>query len=117
MPGNISLTSPTCGAAVPDPTVIELRAAVPFYGQPIDVAEVPKIQAAVLAIYAEKDDRINQAIPAIEAAMQEHGKTFEKIVYPGTQHAFHNDTRDRYNANAAKAAWGETLAWFGQHLA
>lgn len=28
--GNITLTSPTCGAAFPDPTVIELRAAVPF---------------------------------------------------------------------------------------
>jgi carboxymethylenebutenolidase len=95
----------------------ELRAAVPFYGMPIKPAQVSTIQAAVLAIYAEKDDRINQAIPAIEAAMKEHGKTFQKIVYPGTQHAFHNDTRDRYVASAAQAAWGETLAWFAKHLA
>ncbi len=95
----------------------ELRAAVPFYGQPVDVAQVPNIQAAVLAIYAEKDDRINQQIPAIEQAMKDQGKTFQKIVYPGTQHAFHNDTRERYDASAAKAAWGETLAWFGQYLA
>jgi carboxymethylenebutenolidase len=95
----------------------ELRAAVPFYGQPIDVAQVPAIKAAVLAIYAEDDERINTAIPAIEAAMQQHGKTFRKIVYPATKHAFHNDTRDRYDAGAAQAAWRETLAWFAQHLA
>jgi carboxymethylenebutenolidase len=95
----------------------ELRAAVPFYGMPIDVAEIPKIQAAVLAIYAEQDDRINQAVPAVEKAMTDARKTFKKIIYPGTQHAFHNDTRERYAPDAAKAAWGETLAWFGQHLA
>lgn len=39
------------------------------------------------------------------------------IIYPGTQHAFHNDTRDRYVPTAAQAAWTETLAWFAQHLA
>jgi carboxymethylenebutenolidase len=99
-------------AALPD-----LRAAVPFYGPPIDAAQVPAIQAAVLAIYAEQDDRVNAGIPAVEAAMSQHGKTFRKIIYPGTQHAFHNDTRERYNADAAKAAWDETLAWFAKYLA
>src|SRR5262249_10479503 len=52
----------------------ELRAAVPFYGIPVSDAEVPAIGAAVLAIYAGKDDRINQHIPAIEAAMAKNGK-------------------------------------------
>ncbi|HUQ00933.1 MAG TPA: dienelactone hydrolase family protein [Kofleriaceae bacterium] len=99
-------------AALPD-----LRAAVPFYGMPIDVAEIPKIQAAVLGIYAAEDERINQAVPAVEQAMADAKKTFKKIVYPGTQHAFHNDTRERYNEAAARAAWGETLAWFAQYLA
>jgi carboxymethylenebutenolidase len=94
----------------------ELRAAVPFYGMPIEPAEVTTIRAAVLAIYAEQDERINAAIPAIEAAMKEHGKTFEKLVYPGTQHAFHNDTRDRYVPAAAKEAWAATLGWFAKHL-
>ncbi len=95
----------------------ELRAAVPFYGMPIEVERVPAINAAVLAICAEKDDRINQALPAVEAAMTAAGKTFRKIVYPGTQHAFHNDTRERYDAAAATAAWGETLTWFARYLA
>lgn len=98
-------------AGVPD-----LRAAVPFYGVPVPEADVPGIGAAVLAIYAGRDERINQNIPAIEAAMGKYGKTFRKIVYPNVDHAFHNDSGARYNAQAAKAAWSETLAWFGKHL-
>ncbi len=94
----------------------ELRAAVPFYGPPVPESEVPKINAPVLAIYAERDNRINQTVPAIEAAMQQNGKTYQKIIYPGVDHAFHNDTGQRYNAEAAQAAWSETLAWFEQHL-
>lgn len=98
-------------AAVP-----ELRAAVPFYGVPVQAGDVPRINAAVLAIYAGRDDRINQTAPAIEAAMQQNGKTFRKIVYPDVEHAFHNDTGARYNAEAARAAWEQTLAWFARTL-
>jgi carboxymethylenebutenolidase len=95
----------------------ELRAAVPFYGVPVPGTDVPAIGAAVLAVYAGRDERINQNIPAIEAAMAKNGKTFRKIVYPNVDHAFHNDSGARYNAEAAKAAWSETLAWFGKYLA
>jgi len=94
----------------------ELRAAVPFYGPPPPVTDVPKIQAAVLAIYGELDERINQSIPAIEAAMQENGKIYEKILYPNAAHAFHNDTGQNYNAEAAADAWSRTLQWFAQYL-
>ncbi|MBC8162960.1 MAG: dienelactone hydrolase family protein [Roseiflexaceae bacterium] len=96
--------------------VPELRAAVPFYGPPVPTGEVPKINAAVLAIYAERDSRINQTIPEIEAAMQQNSKTYRKSIYPGVDHAFHNDTGQRYSAEAAQAAWGEALAWFEQYL-
>lgn len=99
-------------AAEPD-----LCAAVAFYGSPVEPDKVGTINAAVLAICAGDDDRINKAIPPTEAAMQAAGKTFKQIVYPGTQHAFHNDTRERYNRDAAQAAWKETLAWFAKYLA
>jgi carboxymethylenebutenolidase len=94
----------------------DLRAAVPFYGPAPAVADVPGIQAAVLAIYAEQDERINAGIPEIEAAMQQNGKTFEKVIYPGVNHAFHNDTAPRYNAEQAQAAWSRTLQWFEQYV-
>jgi carboxymethylenebutenolidase len=94
----------------------ELLAAVPYYGPHPPLEDVPNIQAAVLAIYGELDSRINSGIPAIEQAMQENNKIYEKIVYPGADHAFHNDTGTRYNPEAAKDAWERTLAWFEQHV-
>ena len=94
----------------------ELRAAVPFYGPHPPLEDVPNIQAAVQAIYGELDQRINQGIPAIEAAMQQHNKTFEKVIYPNASHAFNNDTGRNYNAEAARDAWSKTLAWFEQYL-
>jgi carboxymethylenebutenolidase len=95
----------------------ELRAAVPYYGPHPPASDVPNINAAVLAIYGELDTRINQGIPTIEAAMQANGKTYEKVIYPNADHAFHNDTGSRYNPEAARDAWARTLAWFGQYLA
>ena len=94
----------------------ELLAAVPFYGPHPAVDEVPNIRAAVLAIYAGNDQRINQGIPPIEAAMQVNGLVYEKAIYPGTDHAFHNDTGSRYNPEAAMDAWERTLAWFQRYL-
>jgi dienelactone hydrolase len=44
----------------------------------------------VFAVYGELDERITSKLPVIEEAMSEHGKDFDKTVYPGAQHAFHN---------------------------
>jgi carboxymethylenebutenolidase len=94
----------------------ELKAAVPFYGPHPPLEGVPDIQAAVRAIYAGNDQRINQGIPAIEEAMLQNSKVFEKIIYPNVDHAFHNDTGSRYNAEAARDAWVKTLEWFATYL-
>ena len=95
----------------------ELRAAVPFYGPLPPVEDVPKIQAAVLAIYGGLDQRINQGIPPVEEAMKQNNKVFEKVIYPDADHAFHNDTGPRYKPDAAMDAWSRTLAWFQKYLA
>jgi carboxymethylenebutenolidase len=94
----------------------EVRAAVPFYGPHPDPGELGSIQGAVLAIYAGRDDRINQSIPPIEAEMQRLGKVYEKVIYPDTDHGFHNDTGSRYDAAAATDAWARTLAWLDRYL-
>ena len=94
----------------------ELRAAVPFYGPHPQTSDVPNINAAVLAIYGGNDNRINSGIPAIEEAMKANNKIYEKVIYPGADHAFHNDTGPRYNPEAAKDAWGRTLAWFDLYV-
>jgi carboxymethylenebutenolidase len=94
----------------------ELLAAVPFYGPHPPVEDVPNIQAAVLAIYGELDSRINSGIPAIEQAMAENNKIYEKMIYQGADHAFHNDTGPRYHPESARDAWERTLAWFEQYV-
>ena len=94
----------------------ELLAAVPFYGPAPDVEDVPNIRAAVLAIYGELDSRINSGIPTIEKAMLENNRIYEKIIYPNADHAFNNDTGQRYNPEAAKDAWEHTLAWFEKYV-
>ncbi|OGO33258.1 MAG: hypothetical protein A2Z16_17610 [Chloroflexi bacterium RBG_16_54_18] len=94
----------------------ELKAAVPFYGPPPPIEDVPKINAAVLAIYGALDERINSTIPAIEEAMKANHKIYEKVIYPDADHAFHNDTSSRYNPQAAQDAWRRTLEWFGRYV-
>lgn len=94
----------------------DMKAGVPFYGAAPPSEDVPKIRAAVLAIYAELDDRINATIPELEKAIQASGVRYGKVMYPGVGHAFHNDTGLNYNAAAAADAWSRTLEHFGRYL-
>lgn len=94
----------------------ELKAAVPFYGPAPDVEMVPNINAAVLGVYAELDERINGGIPALEEALDAAGTNYQLNIYPGVNHAFHNDTGQRYVEEQATQAWQDTLAWFAEYV-
>jgi carboxymethylenebutenolidase len=100
-----------CATALP-----ELKAAVPFYGPAPDLEQVPNIEAAVFGVYAEMDNRINAGRDTLEQALIDAGITNQMKVYPGVNHAFHNDTGQRYVEAQATQAWLDTLAWFEQHL-
>ncbi len=94
----------------------DLDAAVPFYGPAPDLAAVPDIQAAVLGVYAELDERIGAGIPDLQAALDAAGTTYQINIYPGVNHAFHNDTGDRYVEEQATQAWQDALAWFAEYV-
>lgn len=97
--------------------IAELKAAVPWYGPPPPLEDVPNIQAAVLGIYSDDpDDFANEGRDELVAALEAAGVTFQINVYPDTQHAFHNDTGQRYNQEQAVVAWNDMLAWFAQYL-
>jgi carboxymethylenebutenolidase len=97
--------------------VPELDAAVAFYGRQPEVADVPKIKAAVQLHYGELDERINAGIPAYEEALIKNGIRYELHMYKGVNHAFHNDTAPtRYNEAAAKLAWQRTIDFFGKYI-
>ena len=94
----------------------DLKAAVPFYGPAPELDQVPNIQAAVFGVYAEQDERINGGIADLEKALQDAGTTYQITIYPGVNHAFHNDTGQRYVEAQATEAWEDTLAWFAEHV-
>jgi len=95
----------------------ELDAGVAYYGRQVPAAQVPSIKAPLLLHYAENDEGVNTGIAAYEAALQANNKKYTKQIYPGTQHAFNNDTSAaRYNKAAADLAWERTIAFFREHL-
>src|SRR5687768_3284124 len=96
--------------------LIDIAAGVPFYGSAPDLEDVPKIKTPLLIQSAEVDPRINASWPAFEEALKAAKVKYERHLYPGTQHGFHNDTTPRYDAAAAKLAWERTLAFFNRHV-
>jgi carboxymethylenebutenolidase len=94
----------------------DLAAGVPFYGSSPNVADVPKIRTPLLIQSAEVDARINASWPAFEEALKAANVPYERHLYPGTQHGFHNDTTPRYDAPAAKLAWERTIAFFNKYV-
>jgi carboxymethylenebutenolidase len=94
----------------------DLAAGVAFYGAAPNLEDVPKIKAPLIIQSAEVDDRINASWPAYEAALKAANIKYERYLYAGTQHGFHNDTTPRYDAASAKLAWERTLAFFNKTL-
>lgn len=94
----------------------DLNAAVPFYGNTPAPSEAAKVKAPLLVQRAAVDERINAAWPAYEAALKAAGVRFTDFQYPDTQHGFNNDTTPRYDAAAAKLAWGRTVDFLRAQL-
>lgn len=94
-----------------------LKAAVPFYGALPPLDQVKNIKAAVLGVYsADPNDFANKDRDKLDQALKEANVTHQSKVYPGTRHAFNNDTGAAYNQQQALAAWKDTLDWFGKYL-
>jgi carboxymethylenebutenolidase len=94
-----------------------LAAAAPFYGTPPDNPDFSRSEAAVLAVYGALDARVTGTRPAAEEALKAAGLEHKILVFEGADHAFFNDTGQRYNAEAASESYRELLDWFGTHLA
>lgn len=93
-----------------------LAAGVIFYGQGPQPEQLSGIRYPLLGHYAEDDPTITPAVPQLEQALKQAGKSFTAHVYPRTQHGFFSDSRPVYQREAAELAFTRTLAFFGQHL-
>ena len=94
----------------------DLKAGVPFYGSAPPAEAVADIKASLMIQAAENDDRINAQWEGFEAALKEHGVDYQRHLYPGTGHGFHNNSTKRYNEEAANLAWERTVGLFNTKL-
>jgi carboxymethylenebutenolidase len=95
----------------------QLAAAVPFYGPAPDNPDFSGSRgAAVLAFYGALDQRVTGTEPVVRAALEKAGMVHDLVTEPDANHAFFNDTGDRYNPAAAADAWRRVQDWFGTHL-
>lgn len=95
-----------------------LAAASAFYGPTPPPADAAQVRAVMQLHYAGSDDRVNAGAGAWADALKAAGVQVTRYDYPGTQHAFHNDTSAaRHDAAAAALAWDRTIALFRETLA
>jgi carboxymethylenebutenolidase len=93
-----------------------LKAVVVAYGPPPDSAAIKRIQAPVLGVYGENDERINASLPDLAAKMQSTGKTFTYEVYPGTGHGFLKRGRQGSDGPQVEKAWDRILEFYRARL-
>jgi len=95
----------------------QLVAAFPFYGPAPDNPDFAGSKnVAVLAFYGAQDQRVNATEPVAKAALEKAGLVHELVTEPDANHAFFNDTGDRYNAAAADDAWRRVQDWLTKYV-
>lgn len=118
--GKVGCTGFCWGGAMTNQVAVNapgLDAAVPYYGRQPSAEETARIKAPIMAHYAGDDAGINQGIAAFEEALKAAHIEYQIFMYEGAQHAFNNDSNPaRYNEQAAKLAWGRTVAFFREKL-
>jgi carboxymethylenebutenolidase len=90
-----------------------LKAFVVCYGPSPDAADMARIRAKGLGVYAENDARINGGLPDAAAAMRAAGKDYPYTVYPGVGHGF---LRSRDKPEVADSAWAAVIGFFRAQL-
>lgn len=111
MGGGLSLTMSYQGEKV--------GVSVVFYGggAPLTDEQAAQVKAPLLGMYGEEDHGIPlETVHANEARLKAHDKPCTFVIYPGAPHAFFNDERPSFRAEAAADAWQRTINWFTQHL-
>ena len=118
--GKVGCTGFCWGGAMTNQVAVnspDLNAAVPYYGRQPATEDVAKIKAPLMAHYAGNDPGINSGIEAFEEELKKQKKDYQIFIYEGASHAFNNDSNpQRYDADAAKLAWGRTVSFFKEKL-
>lgn len=97
----------------------QVGAVIDFYGlHPGLPVDYPRIDAAVLGIFAEADEFIPaESVDRLRVDLQAAGVRAHLRVESGVRHGFMNETRpERHDAAAAEAGWDRMLAFLRAEL-
>jgi carboxymethylenebutenolidase len=97
----------------------KVGAVVDFYGvHPNVTLDFSGLQAPVLGLFGETDDFVSPEVARkLQNDVTSAGKLMEIKIYPGTGHAFFNDSReDAYDRDAAEDAWKGTQRFLKENL-
>lgn len=90
-------------------------AIAPYYGMaPRPRAAIRRL-CPVVGSWPDKDIT-TKAAGILETELTAAGVPHDLKVYPGTKHAFFNDTLPRHHADAAADSWRRVLAFFDEHV-
>jgi carboxymethylenebutenolidase len=86
--------------------------------QPVAPIDLTKdLQCPLLGLFGIEDTRPSPADAAkTEAALKEHGKTYEFHTYENAGHAFFAVDRPQYRVHAALDGWKRVFGWFEKYL-
>lgn len=102
------------GLALRAAQVLDIAAAVPFYGTRLPAYQIAPLKAPVMGHWGADDTHVP---PEMLAAACAYFPEMESHVYEGAGHAFANDARpDSYVPEAAEKAHARTLEFFARHL-
>jgi len=103
-----------------------LRAAVVFYGGnimvpwgggPAPFEGTADIACPILGLFGSDDANPSPAdVKKLDSELTRLGKSHEFQSYAGAGHAFMNEGRPSYRAEAAADAWTKCVGWFDRHL-
>jgi carboxymethylenebutenolidase len=107
-----------------------IKCAVVFYGAPMvrgngrrdgkdldRAADGQKLQMPVLIHHGDADKSVAlSAAQRMVDALQKSDQPVEFVIYPGADHAYHDDSHPQYHETAAVESWRRTLEFFRRYL-
>ena len=100
-------------------SALKLAAAVSFYGGGMHAIadRAASLSGPQLMFWGGKDQHIKpEHVQTVVETLISNEKDYINVVISSADHAFFCDERPSYNADAAKEAWGMTLAFFKNKL-
>jgi carboxymethylenebutenolidase len=98
---------------------VPLSAAITYYGSGIQTMtdKMNGLHGSHLFFWGGQDAHITQQhVAAVADGMRQAGKAFVNVVISYAGHAFNNEQRANYNAEAAMEAWAISMAFFKNKL-